>query len=369
MGKVSSPSDFSNIDVNYLDVNNGGKGYYTTHTDVSNLLQISNFTNATTPTIAEVGKIIKRVEENIDSTIKLSYRPLIYQNEMHNFEVGRHRHYPVAEWQQYAGFVKLNHRDIQKIIRLEVWQGSTYNDIAGASAKLKIPSSATTNNWTIQLTVGNPTTYTFQIKNLADGSIRDFYDNFGAKTTASQIVDCINEVFPHKTAKFTGESEAKSIKDTSNTRNISDYFFATIDSESTDTVIISSLLPGDDGQNCALTSTYGTVTGFTDNENKGRINDWWQLSSDGLIFFRTNYPYSRKHSVRVSYVSGSTRVPASIHDAATKLVAAEVIRHDDNSIMVAETGSNIDLKTKHDILIEEANKILDGKKETIVFIS
>jgi hypothetical protein len=37
--------------------------------------------------------------------------------------------------------------------------------------------------------------------------------------------------------------------------------------------------------------------------------------------------------------------------------------------MVAETGSNIDLKTKHDILIEEANKIIDGKKETIVFIS
>jgi len=369
MSKVSSPSDFSNIDVNYEHATLGGKGYYTTHEDVSNLLQIADFTINTTPSIKEVGKIIKRVEENIDGIIKLSYRPLIYENEMHNFEVGRHRHYPVAEWQQYAGFVKLNHRDIQKIIRLEVWQGSRYDDIAGASAKLKIPDGATTSNWTITLTVGTPTTYTFQIKNLADNSIRDFYDNFGKKTTASQIADAINEVYPHKTAKFTGETEAKSIKDTGNTVNISDFFFATIDSESTDTVIISSLLPGDDGQNCTISSTYGTVTTFTDNENKGRTNDWWQLSSDGMIFFRTNYPYSRKHSVRVSYVSGSTRVPASIHDAATKLVAAEVIRHDDNSIMIAETGSNIDLKTKHDILIEEANKILDGKKETIVFIS
>jgi len=366
MGKISSPSDYTNIDVtDYTD----GKGYYTTERDVSHLLQIADFGDSTTPTKSEVGKIIKRVEERIDSAIKMSYRPLIYQNEIHHFDAGRHRTYPVSEWKEYAGFVKLNHRSIQKIIRLEVWQGSQYTDIAGASAKLKIPDGATTSNWTITLTVGSPTTYTFQIRNLADNSVRDFYDNFGKKTTASQIVDAINEVFPHKTAKFTGETAAKSIKDTSNAVNISDFFVATIDSESSDTVVISSLLPGDDGQNCGITSTYGTVTNFSDNENKGRTDDWWFLSSDGMIFFRANYPYSRHNSVRVSYVSGSSRVPASIHDAATKLVAAEVIRHDDNSIMVAETGSNIDLKTKHDILIEEANKIIDGKKETIVFIS
>ena len=84
--------------------------------------------------------------------------------------------------------------------------------------------------------------------------------------------------------------------------------------------------------------------------------------------FLKNYPFLHSHSVRVTYVSGEKRVPATIHDAATKLVAAEVIRHDDNSILIAETGSNIDLKTKHDILLEEANKILNGKKDVIHFI-
>ena len=64
-------------------------------------------------------------------------------------------------------------------------------------------------------------------------------------------------------------------------------------------------------------------------------------------------------------MSGDARVPGVIHDAATKLVAAEVIRHDDNSILIAETGSNIDLKTKHDILLKEATEILEGKKITI----
>ena len=56
MGKVSSPSDFTNINAGeYGD----GNGYYTTHTEVSNLLQIAQFGTSTTPTKAEVGKIIK----------------------------------------------------------------------------------------------------------------------------------------------------------------------------------------------------------------------------------------------------------------------------------------------------------------------
>ena len=75
------------------------------------------------------------------------------------------------------------------------------------------------------------------------------------------------------------------------------------------------------------------------------------------------------HSIRATYVAGDGRVPAGIHDAATKLVAAEVIRHDDNSILIAETGSNIDLKTKHDILVKEAEDIIKGKQNIVHFIS
>ena len=82
-----------------------------------------------------------------------------------------------------------------------------------------------------------------------------------------------------------------------------------------------------------------------------------------------NYPHINSHSVRVTYVSGDGRVTSAVHEAATKLAAAGILLHDDNSILIAETGSNIDLKTKHDILVEEANKILDGKKKLIHFIS
>jgi hypothetical protein len=358
MAKVSSPSDFTNIDVNY----NIGFGHYTTHTDVSNLLQIGAFTDLTTPTRQEIGKIIKRVEEKIDGGIGQSYRPIIHKDEYFSFDGWNQGAYPVSTWKDYVGFVQLSQPKIRKIVRLEVWQGNEYKDLASATAKITVPTSVTNSAWKISLTVG---TYTFELDEATD-----FFDNFGPKTTASQIVDTINEVFPAKTANFTGEVAAKSVTANGNSNvNISDFFYATTDSEDSKTVIISSLLMGEDGSACTITSNFGTVATFTDNQDQNRMGDYWMINDEGKIFFRREFPYVQNHSIRVTYVAGNGRVPAGIHEAATKLVAAEIIRHDDNSIIIAETGSNIDLKTKHDILIEEANTIIAGKKNLIHFIS
>ncbi len=356
MSKLSSPSDFTNINPNYTL----GRGFYTTHSDVSQLLQISSFTNSTTPTIAEVGGLIKRAEERVDDIVGHSYRPVIYHNEFHNFEFFTMGAYPINRYKDYVGFVQLERADVQKIVRLEVWNGAEYVDLASATARVKVPSTPESGSWTISLGVG---AYTFNIVKATD-----FFDNYGPKTTASQIADAINEVFPHKTAKFTGETSAKEVKDTSNAVNVSDFFYATTDSEAGDTVVISSLLMGDDGSNCTISSTVGTVTAFTDHQDQRRLGDYWTIGKDGKIFMRQEYPHLHSNSIRVVYVSGESRVPATISDATTKLVAAEVIRHDDNSILIAETGSNIDLKTKHDILLEEANAILNGKKDVIHFI-
>ena len=357
MSKLSSPSDFTNINANYSE----GKGFYTTHTDVSQLLQISEFSSSTTPSIIEVGNLIKRAEERVDDIVGHSYRPVIYHNEFHNFEFFREGAYPVQRYKDYVGFVQLERADVQKIVRLEVWNGTQYIDLASATAKIKVPSGPQNSSWKIILGVG---AFAFHLD-----SGTDFFDSYGPKTTASQIADAINEVFPHKTAKFTGETAAKTVTaQNSSSVNISDFFYATTDSEAGDTVVISSLLLGDDGSACTISSAVGTTTPFTDHQDQRRLGDYWTIGKDGKIFFRQEYPHLHSNSIRVVYVSGEARVPATIQDAATKLVAAEVIRHDDNSILIAETGSNIDLKTKHDILIEEANAILNGKKDVIHFI-
>tara|TARA_R100000734_G_C3313834_1_gene105256 strand:+ start:796 stop:1866 length:1071 start_codon:yes stop_codon:yes gene_type:complete len=353
MSKASSPSDFTNIDVNYSQ----GKGYYTRHFDVSALLQIGEFTDSTTPSRGEVGAIIKRVEDKIDDKVGHPFRPIIYRDEVHNFEFFRHAQYPVQPYKDYVGFIQLERPKIMKIVRLEVWQGNNYVDLASATASYSPP--ATGSGYNLTLGVGN---FSFV---LTEGT--HFFGSYGKKTTASQIADAINEVFPQSTAQFTGETVAKSRTATSGslTRNISDFFYASTDTEDSSKVIISSLLPGDDGSDCTITVSAGSKTNFTDNQDQRRLGDYWTINSEGKIFFLKNYPYVQNHSCRVTYVSGDRRVPGVIHDAATKLVAAEVIRHDDNSILIAETGSNIDLKTKHDILVKEAMETLNGKKIVI----
>ncbi len=110
------------------------------------------------------------------------------------------------------------------------------------------------------------------------------------------------------------------------------------------------------------------LTAFTDNDDMKRTGDYWLLGEEGRVFFLQDYPYHTRNSVFVSYVAGNARVPAAVHEATTKLVAAEIIRHDDQSVLIAETGANISTKEKYDILKKEAMDILKGKSDIVYFI-
>ena len=102
MSKLSSPSDFTNINVNY----NNGSGYYTTHGDISKLLQITPFLTGSTPSISEVGLLIKKAEERVDDIVGHSYRPIIHSNEFYGFEAFNQGAYPVHRFKDYVGFVQ-----------------------------------------------------------------------------------------------------------------------------------------------------------------------------------------------------------------------------------------------------------------------
>ena len=49
-------------------------------------------------------------------------------------------------------------------------------------------------------------------------------------------------------------------------------------------------------------------------------------------------------------------------------MAAEILRHDDQTILIAETGGNITTKEKYDILRKEALETLDGKKDLVYML-
>ena len=363
MVKLSSPSDYTAVNPNYAI----GQGYYTNEDKIADLLQIPSFSATTNPSYDQVGDIIKDVEDEIDEKTGMSFRPIIYANEMHNFRSptgGSLRKWP-SWWSDYVGFCQLNHRHIRKMIRIEVWQGNRWTDLCSATAKVSVSNDQVGSSGSITLTLPNSVTFV-----LNKGTTNSQYNNaYGAKTIAQEICHLINETYPSITARFTGATASKSLVGSDGT-NVSDFFYATVNTEDETEVIISSLLPGDDGSQCsiAVTGSGLTKSDFTDNEEMKRLGTWWKIDEEGRIFFRTNFPYMEKNSVRMTYIACNPRVPGIISQAATKMSAMEILRHDDQTVLIAESGSQIDIKTKYDLLKQEAAELLKLTRETIFLI-
>lgn len=372
MAKYTSPSDYTTLQVDYSPSSGAAYGYYTNSNLVAQLLQIPDFTSSSNPSSTEIGTLIQRMEDFIDEKTGNSWRSIFYRDEYHNFTFsGVHYNMP-KYWNDYVGFVQLDRHEIRKILKLEVWQGNAWVDLASATASSTITDYTNATKITLKLP-GKTGSTGVGIWELSSGlTASTFNSTLGNTTAANEIVALINEVYPTASASVTGATAAKSLLDNANggSQSISDFFYASLDSEDSTKVIITSLLSGDDGTNCTITVTgTGLVKGdFTDQEEQKRLGDWWKINREGRIFFRRNFPYLEYNSCRVSYIAGSGRVPAVITDAATKLVACEILRHDDQTVLISETGSQIDIKTKHDLMKEDAMAIIDGKKESVFFI-
>jgi hypothetical protein len=327
MATYSSPSDYTAINPNYAT----GLGFYTTAAKVAELLQVPDFDANTTPMASEVGEFIKRIEGFIDDKTGTSYRRIMYKDEHHNFTFGT-GHYPAAYWRDYVGFVQLDRHNIQKIVRLEVWQGNQWVNLASAEAIVDMDDYTAMASGTTTIALRLPNSgLTFNL--LAGTTSSRFDTTYGNKTAAQELVALVNETFPSKTADMTGATAPKAQTDTTGAKNVSDFFYASVDSENSSRVYITSLLPGDDGANCSITVSPTddgiTVSAFTDKEESARMNEWWKIDREGRIFFRTKFPYVQLNSIKITYLAGSSRVPAVISDAATKLVACEILRSDD----------------------------------------
>ncbi len=434
MGITNSPSDYTTISVDYST----GSGFYTDKSAISNMLQIPAFTSSTYPSESQVGEIIKRVEGMIDEKVKRSFRPLLHKNEHYNFEFVNH---PMQTYYGgYVGFIQLTTLKLRKVVSLRVWQGNRYIELASAQAQIKLLENFR-DIYSIVLQLPNGgAEFEMLAESAIGGSLSnsEFNNAYGVKTTNEEIVSLVNEQFPSKTSTFTKATAAKSL--ISSSLSISDLFYAQKDSEDGTTLLISSLLAGEDGSECkvkiktkqscsasssstALTvadssklvvgmvvsgtniptaatissidsstlitlslATTGTVSGdvifiatdtsvptlatitkFTDKQDLKRLGSFWTIKDEARIFFLRDYPYHTQNSVIISYIAGDSRVPSTIHEAATKLAAAEILRHDDQTILVAETGANITTKEKYDILRKEGMDILSGKGD-IVFL-
>ena len=101
--------------------------------------------------------------------------------------------------------------------------------------------------------------------------------------------------------------------------------------------------------------------------DNARLKDWWLDHEMGIIYFNNSYPFFEWNAVKVSYIYGERYLEKAIEEAATKLVAADLLMSDDRSVLVPEGTQNVDLASKIQLYRKEAQEILNRYREVVVF--
>lgn len=214
----------------------------------------SSFTNGRTRGIThdKVKQLILRAQDRIDNTTHNSWRPNLVSAEYINFDT--YKPYRRRYYTDYVGTAPLLFRNVQQILRLELWQGDDYREIGAAEARLKIENYAALSNDSIYLSPGNGSIATLSI---GTGST-NWRSDFDEITTAQNIVDLINkEDRVGKTAidfspSFTLEGNASNVA-------VHNEFLATANSDyGSGRIKITSMRSTQAGETCSIATTDAT---------------------------------------------------------------------------------------------------------------
>ena len=126
----------------------------------------------------------------------------------------------------------------------------------------------------------------------------------------------------------------------------------------------------------SLSDISGTITqntfvtdlqGGSASGDNARLRDWWLDHEMGIIYFNNSYPFFEWNAIKVAYIYGERYLEKAIEEAATKLVASELLMADDRSVLIPEGTQNIDLGSKAQLWRREALDIIARYKEVVVF--
>jgi len=417
-------------------------------------------------TKAHVEQRIKEVQDRIDNYTHNAWRPYIVAAEYINFDT--YKPYRRRYFTDYVGTAPLLFRNVQQVLRIEMWQGENYREIGSAEARLEIVDYTALASDAVYMSPGGG-----GFAKLAVGTGTQQWDATFDKVTAAQnLADLINHedrtgrgtVAFDTTASFASpDGTTFTLPDASTSTGsrsmfVNHEFLATANSDyGNGKLKITSMrqtkggesasIAVSDSTNLAISQTtsveasgtidatpgagaftitftdsssfldYGIVRGvnpeggvciigyransgtvlsqgillhgtFSDDDtfdwtqhkfqsdigafsdaggDQGRLKDWWLDHEMGIIYFNNSYPFFEFNAIKASYIYGERYLEKAIEEAATKLVAVDLIMADDRSVLIPEGSQNITLAQKAEMWKKEANSILTRYKEVVVF--
>ena len=200
-------------------------------------------------TKSKVDAIILRMQDKIDNLTHNSWRPYLVSAEYINFDT--YKPYRRRYYTDYVGTTPLLFRNVQQILRLELWQGDDYREIGSAEARLILPDNVRDLSGSIVLSPGNGSAATLTM-GTGTGQWRADFDK---ATSAQNLADLINkENRVNKTAvefspAFTLEGSTANVA-------VHNEFLATANADyGTGQVKITSMRDTVGGESCTLVCT------------------------------------------------------------------------------------------------------------------
>ena len=206
----------------------------------SNLVSNSNQRGLTK---SHIENLIKKRQDYIDRLTRNAWRPRIVADEYKNFTT--FKPYRRRYYTDYVGAVYLNHRNIRQILRLSVWQGDFYRELAAARVKLSVSNAhQLTTSDKIFLCPNVAHVGILQAVASTSASTNKWVKDFGAKSVADEIANLINEdIDTGKVAVQIG-----SLTQNGTALNVSNEYLASANSDDGDgSVVITSMREGEDG--------------------------------------------------------------------------------------------------------------------------
>ena len=299
-----------------LSWSGGVSGDYDT-ADNATVQNLQSFTNGKRRGVTRkaVETMILRMQDKIDNLCNNSWRPMLQTAEYLNFDT--YKPYRRRYYTDYVGTVPLMFRNVQQILRLEIWQGQEYREVGAAEARLQIlDHSALTTDDYLFLCPGGGGVASLQVGSTSSTWSADF-DGVNA---AQQLADLINKDLRRKkdaiafSPSFT--LETASTTSGSITANVHHEFMASANADYGNSKLkITSMNRGEAGETATLgitnltamsatnlTDTVVTATNASGSSGSGVITmaDTSALSPFGIICTGTG------SSVKCAYYTGKT---------------------------------------------------------------
>jgi len=204
-------------------------------------------------TKAKVDHVILKMQDRIDNLTRNAWRPYLVSAEYINFDT--YKPYRRRYYTDYVGTAPLLFRNVQQILRLELWQGADYREIGAAEARVKFEDVSSLSSAAVYFSPGNGTVAT-----LTQGTgTGEWRDDFDAATVAQNFADLINK--EDRVSKAAVEfSPTFILEGSSSNVAMHNEFLATANADyGTGVVKVTSMRGVKSGEVCSMVTTSSNI--------------------------------------------------------------------------------------------------------------